>query len=394
MDRTGRQVVLVYDLGGGTFDATLIDMEGRRVTVLGTEGDHNLGGRDWDNALAMYLTEQYAEQTGDENLLDSEEALQELLLKAEEAKKALTSRDRTKVTVQGSERRAVVEVTRADFEARTAHLLEKTVSLARDMLEAAARAGHRRLDKLLLVGGSTRMPQVAARLKTEFGRPVEAYDPDEAVAKGAALFGWKLSLNEQVIFAVAGQTGQAPEEIALEEVPAPVLAEARQEVADRLVEELCLPAKAVEGGLTLQLRSAASKTFGIVARAADGQEKVSNLILRNAPVPALAEKRYKTVEIDQETVEIRLMENLSDQPLSETRTATEIGRSVLALPRGLPAGSPIVVRFRLNEQGRLEVTATEPGSGKTCELTVATAGTLSEADAAEARRKSAALVMA
>ena len=130
--------------------------------------------------------------------MDDPEVLNDLFLQAERGKKTLTQRDKAPFRVTHAGQQARVELDRPKFEEITAHLLDRTVELTREMLADAAAKGFTQFDKVILVGGATRMPQVRDRLLAEFSKEPEVYDPDEAVAKGAALFGLKEALQEEV----------------------------------------------------------------------------------------------------------------------------------------------------------------------------------------------------
>ena len=148
------QVVLVYDLGGGTFDVSIIEVKDGSVAVVATGGDHELGGHDWDEEVVKYLAAEWAAQTGSaEDLTVSAETLQDLWRRAEEAKRALTQRAETKVQVSHEGQRVAVTLTREKFDELTAHLLENTLSMTRDTLATARELGYSDVDLLLLVGG-------------------------------------------------------------------------------------------------------------------------------------------------------------------------------------------------------------------------------------------------
>ena len=177
----------------------MIEIKDRLIRVICTGGDHRLGGMLWDEAIVMYLAEQFRTQTGEESdPLDDPEVLNDLFLQAERGKKTLTQRDKAPFRVTHAGKQARVELDRAKFEEITRHLLDRTIELTREMLADARAKGIRAFDKIILVGGATRMPQVHDRLVAEFGMEPESYDPDEAVAKGAALYGLKESLQDEV----------------------------------------------------------------------------------------------------------------------------------------------------------------------------------------------------
>jgi molecular chaperone DnaK (HSP70) len=390
MDKAQDQVVLVYDLGGGTFDITMIEVKGGCITVICTGGDHNLGGKDWDKAVVNYLVSQYQEETSSaEDILASPETVQELYLTAERSKKTLSARDRAPVVVTGTQR-AKVELTRAKFDEVTADLLDRTVTLTQQMLAEARQKGYARYDKILLVGGSTRMPQVAERLKKEFSVPIELHDPDESVAKGAAIYGWKLALDDQIKIEIANTTGQQPENVNPGAVAPAVVERAVEAVADKFDLRLA----AVQKAARTKVSNVTSKTFGVVVRIRErgvDKDMVSNLIRRNDPVPAEKTRQYGTLEANQASVDIRLMEGLGLSDLDEVAQCTEIGTGELPLPPGLPAGAPLSVTFRLNEQGRLEVTALDLTGKKQIQFEVQTAGVMSDEEVQQAKERALAM---
>ncbi|GHO86335.1 Hsp70 family protein [Dictyobacter formicarum] len=195
----GEKTFLVYDLGGGTFDTTVIRVKAGEIAVVATGGDDNLGGRNWDEAVLVYLAEQWQTLSGSSSdPTDFPESLQDLWSKAETAKITLTLRLNINVTVAHEGKLITVPLSREKFAALTDYLLEKTIKLTRETMYNARMRDCDHYDQIILVGGSTRMPQVAARLSEEFNIPVRAFEPDTAVAKGAACYGNKLSLDEKV----------------------------------------------------------------------------------------------------------------------------------------------------------------------------------------------------
>ena len=193
MEQEGEQTVLVYDLGGGTFDVTVIAIRPQELTVICTGGDHQLGGKNWDDAVVAYFAERFESETGTaaDALTSDHEAYQELLNAAERCKKSLSNRESVVEAVRFGGERARVELTRETFNRITAPYLERTLELTQQVLDKAREKGQDRIDRLLLVGGSTYMPQVIESVKKRFPIEIRQYDPNQAVAKGAAIFGFK-----------------------------------------------------------------------------------------------------------------------------------------------------------------------------------------------------------
>src|SRR5262245_20126254 len=156
----------------------------------------------------MYLAEQFRQQTSEESdPLDDPEVLNDLFLQAERGKKTLTQREKAPFRVTHAGQQARVELDRAKFEEISKHLLDRTIELTHEMLSDARDKGYTRFDKIILVGGATRMPQVRSRIVAEFNVEPELFDPDEAVAKGAALYALKESLLDQVQDILSTRTG-------------------------------------------------------------------------------------------------------------------------------------------------------------------------------------------
>lgn len=190
-DMRGR--ILVYDLGGGTFDVTLLEYNGGGSDrVLAVDGDHMLGGKDWDDALMRYLDSEF-HRRNDISPLENATAAQELSFRCEEAKRQLTVRESVTVRVAMDGLTEMIPVTRTKFDELTAELLRKTMFRVEAVLEEAfaEKKENERwdsLDGVLLVGGSTRMPQVRRLLEERLGRPLlGGINVDEAVALGAVI---------------------------------------------------------------------------------------------------------------------------------------------------------------------------------------------------------------
>jgi molecular chaperone DnaK (HSP70) len=189
------ETILVYDLGGGTFDTTIMRAEAGRVEVIAVDGDKMLGGADWDDALAQLIAEKFVAQAGlgdDDPLLDAEFDI-ELLSQAEDAKKSLTKRENATVRCRYQDKVELVAVTRSEFEAATRHLVARTVEISQRVVTAAeAKVPGLKVDRVLLVGGSSKMPMIDAALREQLGWNPARTDFDLAAAQGAAIYGASL----------------------------------------------------------------------------------------------------------------------------------------------------------------------------------------------------------
>jgi molecular chaperone DnaK len=377
------QVVLVYDLGGGTFDVSIIEIKDGSVTVVATGGDHELGGRDWDEELVKYLSQEWTRESGSaEDPSASAETLQDLWRRAEDAKRSLSARAETKVPVSHGGTRATVTLTREKFDELTRHLLENTISLTKDTIETARQLGHAAIDKFLLVGGSTRMPQVSERLRQEFGTEPQVHEPDQSVAKGAAIYGQKLAIGQRINVEIAKEMGTTPEEVATAEVAPEVRERAQQSVAD----EMGMRLPALKRLDDMKVTNVVSHSFGVVALRQNGTEFISNLILAQEPLPAARTSTYYTLDANQPEVHLRIMETAArEEAIDDMSQGTEVGEAVLPMTPGLPAAAPVEVTFELNQQGLLSIRGKDLAvGGKTVTASIETNRALSQEEVAQA----------
>lgn len=383
------KVVLVYDLGGGTFDISMIKTGSEEIRVIVTGGDHQLGGKDWDDCIINYLAEQFKEEHGiSEDLLTNPETAEELRSSAEKAKMALTARPKTMVIVQHEGDRSRIELTKEKFEELTEALLSRTVTLTRAVLADAEKEGSSEFDEIILVGGSVKMPQIKNRIDAEFNVDAKIFEPDEAVAKGAALYGFKHSLGEQLKIEIAEATGQKIEEVHIKEVDESVLEQAEQKLADRTG----LMIGEVKKARTV-ITNVTSKSFGVIAIDALGANILSNLILRNKSVPAEITKRFGTHLDNQMEVSIIVMENELNDDITLPSNGKEIGETILHMPANLPAGTGIDITFKINEEGRLDIKAIEETEGREITAIIQTTSVIQGEELAEAIEISKGLII-
>jgi molecular chaperone DnaK len=311
--------VMVYDLGGGTFDVTLLRLSAGKVQTLATDGDVQLGGHDWDQRLVDYAAECFVKS----HALDPRQdpaTLNRLYLDAMEAKHTLSARSRAVIQINYQGRSSEIAVTREQFEELSADLLERTSYTLRQLL-AAAKLQWKDLQRLLLVGGSTRMPMVARLLLGLSGiQPDRTVNPDEAVARGAALYAGHL-----------------------------------------LAERAAAPA-----GATFQVTNVNSHSLGVEGIDTETLRKKNVVLIpRNTPLPARHSERFATKTDGQRSIVIQVLEGESSQP----GDCIAIGRTVVRdLPAGLPKAWPIEVTFEYAANGRLAVEAQVPGTRQKARL--------------------------
>ncbi|WP_449062199.1 Hsp70 family protein [Planomonospora algeriensis] len=353
--------ILVYDLGGGTFDTTVITLSRGDIEVVCTDGDHELGGADWDAQLVEHLAERFrAEHPDVPDPLEDKRTEQDLRRIAEDLKKTLSSRTRHKVRLVHEGRTTTVELTREEFEALTRDLLDRTIAITRKTIETARDKGVDDFDHLVLVGGSAKMPAVAERLRQELDVTPQLQDPDLAVAKGAALY-------------------------AFEETYRRLLSTGDRAGAEEMADRAGLSRGQQEQIANRTIKTVASRAFGIrTTDPATRRAYVAHLVHANDPLPAEAVEGFATLDDFQTRVAIQVMEQAGSEASEAIEDNNRIAEGDLRIPPGKPAGYPIEVAFSLDSSGLLHVVARDPETGERLELDVQIGG-MSEEEVAESR---------
>jgi len=310
----GESQIIVYDLGGGTFDVSLLSIEDGVFEVLATAGDTHLGGEDFDNRVIDYLTKQYKKKTGTD-VSKNLRAMGKLKREVEKAKRTLSSQQSTRIEIESFEdgNDFSETLTRAKFEELNMDLFRKTMKPVEQVLKDS---GLKKDDihEIVLVGGSTRIPKVQQLLKEYFGKePSKGINPDEAVAYGAAVQGGILTGDESL--------------------------------GDVVLVDVC--------PLTLGIET----TGGVMTK----------LIPRNTVIPTRKSQIFSTAADNQPTVLIQVFEG----ERSLTKDNNHLGKFELTgippSPRGVPQ---IEVTFEIDANGIMKVSASDKGTGKSESITI------------------------
>lgn len=390
------EVVLVFDLGGGTFDLTLLSIRENEIGAIAIGGDHELGGKDWDDAIANFCLNEARENGADLFDLDKDPiALGELALKVEGAKRSLTAKDKTTIGIMLGGIRHRIQISRDQFEIITEQLLERCMRLTEEVLAAGRQKGHSAPDRILLVGGSSKMPQIKNRLNSAYpGVPVEFHDPDEAVAKGAALFAQKLMIDRMLNDTLFGgeevlATPQRLEDLANKQP------ELVRKAHENIAVNFGIPEGAVATLSQTTLTNITSKSFGVVVVKSEqaGKKFIVNLICKNAALPAKIKQSFNTVADNQGSAEIRIMENQLLEQEVDLAFGTEIGNAVLPLPAGLSKGSPIEVEFSLDSSGLLKYSGRDLTGNRYIEGEIKTTSIMNTLELNQARERSSAITL-
>jgi len=329
--------VVVYDLGGGTFDVTLVELAPGQFRTVATDGDVQLGGADWDQRLVDYCADKFIQQFRTDPR-QHPISLNLLISEAEAAKHTLSGHSHTRIRVNHAGQSLDVPITRAEFEQLTQDLLRRTAHTTQEVLRAG-NCEWKDVKQLLLVGGSTRMPMVRRMLQELSGLdPEHAVHPDEAVARGTALYA-KYLLDKQT--AAPGQAG-------------------------------------------LQVTGVNAHSLGVQGvDVKTGRKKNVILIPRNSKLPAEKTKKFVTKNAGQASIIVPVLEGESTVPSA----CQMVGRMVIRdLPRDLPQGSAVQVTFAYGENGRLSVKVHLPGSGIEKQLELENEGQLTSQQAAQWRQ--------
>src|SRR6185312_3036461 len=244
-----------------------------------------------------------------------------------------------------------------------------------------AAKGSKGFDKIILVGGATRMPQVRERLIAEFSKEPEIYDPDEAVAKGAALYGLKESLQDEVKEILAPSVPEAEGEggqLNLDAVSEEQVSDALDRLEQQLGFTLTGPVREL---VNTRIVNVLSKSLGVVAKDDSNKEVVVYLLPRNSEVPLEQSADFGTDVANQAGVDIRVMAGERDSP--EPTDCKDVGTATLNLPEQLPAWSPVRVKFAINRDGRLFVSATDLTGGGSIDVEFETEAVMNADEVAE-----------
>lgn len=322
----GEQKVLVYDLGGGTFDISLVAIMEDELRVLATDGDHNLGGKDWDDCLISYIAQQFEAEFGTELVGDDFNTLR---VQSEQLKRTLSAREQADIRVQASGDSQTYTITRATFEFLTSHLLERTQLLTERVLQDKG-LGWSDINGVLLVGGSTRMPMVRNLVERLSGKPpMGGVHPDEAVALGAAI-----------------QAAMEMEQAAGASVPKYRLA-GRKATTDAIAHSL-----------------------GMIAETADRTRYINSILIgKNLPIPASQMRPYQmNMRRGGNTrLEVFLTQGESDDP----QQCVYLGKYVFTdFPAMSNKLAVLDISYNYDKNGVVQIAAVERSSGQPLKLTV------------------------
>ena len=338
LDNEEEQKIMVYDLGGGTFDVSIIEIGDGVIEVLSTAGDNKLGGDDFDNVITQYMLDEFKKQEG-VDLSTDKMAMQRLKEAAEKAKKELSSATTTNInlpfitaTAEGP-KHFDMNLTRAKFDELTAHLVERTAGPVNSALNDAGMTASE-LSKVLLVGGSTRIPAVQDKVQQLTGKePFKGINPDECVAIGASVQGGKL----------AGDAG-AGDILLLDVTPLSLSIETMGGVATRLIE-------------------------------------------RNTTIPTKKSQIFSTAEDNQSAVDINVVQG--ERQFAKDNKS--LGRfrldGIAPARRGVPQ---IEVTFDIDANGIVNVSAKDLGTGKEQHITITAGSNMSDEDIDKAVKEAAA----
>ena len=314
------RTILVYDLGGGTFDVTVVRYTPTNFRVLATDGDVMLGGLDWSKRLVDHLVEQFKRKFGTDPS-ESPESVLQFSQQCEDAKRELSHKAQTPISVYHQGKTLTVSLTRGDFERMTADLLQRTKDTTELVLQQAG-IDVDSLNEVVLVGGSTYMPVVEQMLR-EVCRMDPSHDviPERAVAEGAAIHAAILEAR-----AGGGDSRMA------------------QAVINRL--------------RSVQTTDVNSHSLGVKVRDPnDKSRKINHIMIpKNTPVPHAKSQRFVTNSQNQQRVHVEVLEGEASDP----DACTLIGDfRVFNLPENLPSGSPVELTYHYNSSGRISATAKE-----------------------------------
>jgi molecular chaperone DnaK len=351
--------VLVFDLGGGTLDTTVIRLDGNDVTVICTDGDQRLGGAEWDQRIGAYLLNEFRERHPQLDPGADESFMQEIATTAESLKRDLSSRSTRRLNLRFAGAVAQVELSREQLEELTADLLERALAIARRTVDEARRRGVADVSEVVLVGGMTRMPIVAEQLAEQFGLEVKRHEPDLAVARGAALFALITEARRTAALG-AGSGSAGPAGLAAAEDVAGTLGISTDQAEEMMSRRV---ATVVPRGFGIKVADQNDPRFD--SNPYQARFYVVHLLPANTVLPAtVGPVQVATGVANQPAVDIEVWEQRGTVESEELADNVYVGRGRLRSLVGLPAKSPIEITFSMTETGLLTVQATEPRSGR------------------------------
>ncbi|MBI1903277.1 MAG: Hsp70 family protein [Planctomycetia bacterium] len=328
---------LVYDLGGGTFDVTVVTFTSTRFRVLATDGDVQLGGVDWDNRLSEYVCEQF-EAKHAVNPRDSKIDMRILRNDCDTAKMALSEANQAMITFRYKGQSIAVQITRELFEELAADLFQRTVDTTELVLEQAG-VKPEELHAVVTVGGATLMPKVQEMLEKVTGKkPYRGLSPYTSVAQGAAIHAAILESKHRT----------------------------NSELAEKVRKHL----------KSIQQENVNSHGLGVVVRHPVKKKYINHLMIpRNSRLPIEVKQTFKTGHEGQQRINVRVMEGDASDPAA----CTPIGNCyVRDLPPGLAKGSPVEVAYSFDTMGRVHVHAKDMTSGREAAIQIDRRGGLTE----------------
>jgi molecular chaperone DnaK len=329
------QNVMVADLGGGTFDLSVVRYTKDRVQVIACGGDLKLGGLDWNNLLIEAASKRFRMETGLEMKSDPT-SRQMLALEAEQTKRSLSTREHSTLLVQHAGHRKTLKIDVHQFEKMSATLLTRMEECVTSLLKDN-NLRWAKIDAVLSTGGASRMPMVKTLLKRLSGRtPNRALSPDHSIAQGAAYYAGMLLANDSNARALLGEA----------------TTERLQKVA---------------------FHSVSARPLGIIVRDAQGQRQPYYLIPVNSTLPAEAKQTFGTVSDGQATVRLKVVEGGT----SSDDEVIRLGDCLISdLPRDLPQGTPVEVTLKYGADARVQVAARLPDQGREAEAVLERPGTV------------------
>lgn len=326
------KTVMIYDLGGGTFDVSIVKIDGNNVTVLSSEGDHHLGGVDFDNIVLEIATQKYKDKNNENPFKDDIEK-QDRLIEAEKIKKQLSSRPKQKWNIKpDSGNNMAVEISRNEFEEKlSSHISKTEILVEKALMDADLEAGD--IDDVLLVGGSTRIPAFTESIKNLINKePKKDVNPDEAVALGAAI---KAGL------------------VMIEKNPDSVNDNIKRELSDT------------------KLTDVANHSYGTIAINYDKKlEKhiLTNAIIipKNTQLPCSISRSFATTHENQEVVEISVTQGESEDP----DFVDVITKQEMKLPPNRPQGQELEFTYKYDANQIMHCIFKDMESGKIAEANI------------------------
>jgi molecular chaperone DnaK (HSP70) len=341
------QTVLIYDLGGGTFDVTIARVTKDNIEVLGSDGNHGLGGKDWDDCITRFLVGEFEEQYG-ADISEDDSMMESLMVMSETAKKQLTSRDAINIPISYKGIHGTIELTNEMFENISSHLIGTTKDVTERLL-SSLKLKWSNIDGVILVGGSTRMRMIHNYVTEMSGKPpLGGVNVDEAVALGAAIRA-NITEHGETLLTIGGRA-----------VPPPTIGARKDRTGTPDTLKHSEPMLTIRGAKAYT--DVTAHSLGMIAASEDNERYINAIIIpKNTKIPSGEARPFEFNTKAGSETEVYVLQGEFDRPSDNTILHKYV---ITNIQKTTPPASRLNITYTYTENGVVEVSAVQQETGK------------------------------